>query len=141
MKHQTFLRMTPVQRRTERWKAEITELVLEGVIPATVADLSEIHDFIDGNCLGGFCDEPLDDELQALADDKSDPLDEPGLMSQALQRYSGEVMDAVNIWIEDGGIPARLAALQQSHNEEGHLEDAHRTFYTNRRPFARRGSA
>ncbi len=43
-------------------KREVLDMIDEGVVPADVADFSELHDYTDANCLGGLCDEggPID---------------------------------------------------------------------------------
>lgn len=50
----------------ERVKIEILDDMADGTIPRTVSSFSELHDFVDANCYGGFCDDT------GLADDNSD---------------------------------------------------------------------
>lgn len=38
-------------------KKEILELIENGTIPKTISSFSELHDYIDGNELGGFCED------------------------------------------------------------------------------------
>jgi len=47
----------------ERMKAEIQADIVAGIVPATVSSFSELHDYVDANCYGGFCD---DDYLSSL---------------------------------------------------------------------------
>jgi len=42
----------------ERSKAEILEDMSSGIVPTTVSSFSELHDYVDANVYGGFCDEP-----------------------------------------------------------------------------------
>lgn len=54
--------MTTDLTRIERMIREIQNDIDEGRVPATVATFSELHDYVDANEYGGFCDEWTDDE-------------------------------------------------------------------------------
>ena len=41
----------------EKAKYQILSDIKEGIIPKTIKNLSELHDFVDANYYGGFCDE------------------------------------------------------------------------------------
>lgn len=38
----------------ERMKAEILQDVKAGIVPSTVSEFAELHDFVDANCYGGL---------------------------------------------------------------------------------------
>ena len=41
----------------DKAKKEILSDIKEGIVPDTVTSFSDLHDFVDANCYGGFCDE------------------------------------------------------------------------------------
>ena len=56
----------PTLRKTiERMKQEILDDIEAGRVPADCPSFSSLHDYVDANCYGGFCD---DDEMQILTD-------------------------------------------------------------------------
>lgn len=44
-------------------KAEVTNLMADGIVPRTVKSYSELHDYCDANCLGGLCKDDVCDPL------------------------------------------------------------------------------
>jgi hypothetical protein len=84
----------------KRIKQEVIDDVKAGRVPADCPSFSALHDYVDANCYGGFCE---DDELQALIDhfggrDKNEgmPVD--------LMDYLNAAQTAVDLWIKEGGI-------------------------------------
>jgi hypothetical protein len=52
-------------RIVKRMKAEVVEDVKRGILPTTVQSFSELHDYVDANEYGGFCDgEVIEDERE-----------------------------------------------------------------------------
>ena len=47
-----------IEYAIERSKAEILHDMEHGPLPRTVSSFSELHDYVDANVDGGFCDEP-----------------------------------------------------------------------------------
>jgi len=82
----------------------ILELVSMGTIPNTVANFSELHDFIDANELGGFCDADLQDTFLAIFPKHSDA--DEALVSDAFLDACNTIQNTVNQWIVEGGINA-----------------------------------
>ena len=41
----------------EQMKLEILDDVRNGYVPVSVTHFGDLHDFIDANCYGGFCDD------------------------------------------------------------------------------------
>lgn len=87
---------------------QILELVSTGTIPKTVANFAGLHDYIDANELGGFCDDSLIDTFLAVFP-KGDSDDEEALGSDGLLAASNTVQNAVNKWIIEDGINASYA--------------------------------
>lgn len=85
----------------ERMKTEILADVQNGIVPASVASFSELHDYVDANLYGGT--EALLDGLDAAAPD-TDEGHSTALM--ALCDLANPAMDAVDAWIKAGGIAA-----------------------------------
>lgn len=52
----------------ERCKREILQDIDNGIVPETVSSFSELHDYVDANCYGGFCDddEDYDDDNEEI---------------------------------------------------------------------------
>lgn len=89
--------MTPAELAAAM-KAEITELVAAGTIPADARDFAHLHDFVDANTLGGT--EALWDAL---------PVNEAGDVD------AGDLCDLMNAataevdeWIKAGGLRGEL---------------------------------
>ena len=67
----------------ERMKREILADVRKGVVPVTCKSFSELHDYVDANCYGGFCEEGFDET-------KVDAVN--------------AAQNAVDLWIKAGGL-------------------------------------
>ncbi len=65
-------------------KKELLSDVARGIIPATVASFSELHDFVDANEYGGGCEE-FDGSDEACS-------------------FWNQVQNAIDIWIKEGGL-------------------------------------
>lgn len=91
--------MITAQEFAERMKTEIVALVKDGTIPATVTGFSELHDYVDANCLGGS--EALLDELDA-----AQPQTDEGRRAamNALCDVMNPAIEIVNQWIVEGGL-------------------------------------
>lgn len=72
-----------------RGKQEIAGDVAAGVVPATVATFSELHDYVDANEYGGLCD----DGWLEYADGEWTPETEAG---------ANAVQDALHHWLVAG---------------------------------------
>src|ERR1700726_3754913 len=83
----------------EKMKAEIIEDIQSGVVPNTVADFSELHDYVDANCYGGS--EALLDELDDAAPDTDEG--HHGALMQ-LWEIMNPAMEIVNVWIKSGAV-------------------------------------
>lgn len=69
-------------------KKEIIADVLAGIVPATVASFSDLHDYVDANCYGGMCEENYE------------PSEE--------NDRENNVLNALDLWIKNNGIALYL---------------------------------
>lgn len=82
-------------------KAEVLALIASGTIPATVASFSELHDYVDANCLGG-----TEVMYDALAPDGCD--DATGQAARdAMCDLMNPAHNEVDAWIKAGGHAAK----------------------------------
>jgi len=98
----------------ERIRAEVIEDALDGTIPSTVRDFSELHDFVDANEYGGLCD----DECPFKAS------------SQADTDIINDAQDAISGWLHRGGLLLDLARIQREQPDS--LIPHHSIFSTRR---------
>ena len=67
----------------ERMKREILADVRKGVVPNTCGSFSALHDYVDANCYGGFCEEGFDESKVNATND---------------------AQNAIDLWIRAGGL-------------------------------------
>lgn len=84
----------------ERMKQEIIDDIKAGRVPADCPSFSALHDYVDANCYGGFCEQEV---MQALMDHFGG-LDEDKGMPAALIDYLNEAQNSIDLWIKEGGI-------------------------------------
>ena len=84
----------------ENIKQEILEDVKSGRVPADCPSFSALHDFVDANCYGGFCE---DDVMQALLNHYGGRDENEG-MPDELMDYFNEAQNSIDRWIKEGGI-------------------------------------
>jgi hypothetical protein len=75
-----------------RAKSEIHADVRNGIVPKTVASFAELHDYVDANEYGGFCDEGPDTAWPWDGDD--------ALWSLETQAEMNDVQNALDAWIK-----------------------------------------
>lgn len=66
----------------EKAKKEIIEDIRNGVVPSSVADFGELHDYVDANCYGGICEDDF------IIVNESDNIDDVNY-----------IQDQLNAWI------------------------------------------
>jgi hypothetical protein len=100
-KPNTYCWIPTLDQVTERVKHEILCYVASGIIPPTVKSFSELHDHIDANCLGGFCEDRFADALieHFGGRDKSTEAMPDGMMN-----FMNSMQAAVDTWIAKGGL-------------------------------------
>ncbi len=84
----------------ERMKQEIIEDIKSGQVPANCPSFSALHDYVDANCYGGFCE---DDVMHALTNHFGG-IDENEGMPDALMDYLNDAQNSIDRWIKAGGI-------------------------------------
>ena len=84
----------------ERMKQEIIEDIKAGRVPADCPSFSTLHDYVDANCYGGFCE---DDVMQALTDHFGG-LDENEGMPVSLIDYLNDAQNAIDLWLKEGSV-------------------------------------
>jgi hypothetical protein len=84
----------------ERMKREIKEDVKSGQVPRTVKTFSELHDYVDANEYGGFCD----DEFIYMLTKHFGGLDESTGMPAGMIEFINSAQDSINVWINEGGL-------------------------------------
>lgn len=94
----------------ERMKQEIIDDVGAGQVPADCSSFSELHDHVDANCYGGFCE----DELMQNLIDHFGGRDENEGMPDALMAYLNNAQNAIDRWIKEGGIRKEVSTSTNS---------------------------
>lgn len=82
--------------KIEQMKTEIVEDMGSGRVPHSVRSFSELHDFVDANCYGGFCDDKHCDSLI----ERFGGRDEHEGMPQGLLDLIDAAQDAVDQWLK-----------------------------------------
>jgi len=80
---------------------EVRELLTIGKIPNTVSSFSELHDHIDANELGGFCEDAFVDPLIAYFGGRN-KTDEG--MPDAFLQFMNECQEDVDKWLDVGNL-------------------------------------
>jgi hypothetical protein len=93
----TTTTLPTAEELAEKIKTEVVKLVVGGVIPKTVKGFSELHDYVDANCLGGT--EAMWDALPIHSDGEVD-----GPARDALLDVMNGAMDRVDAWIKAGAL-------------------------------------
>ncbi len=93
----------------KRMKHEIIDDVKAGRVPADCPSFSELHDYVDANCYGGFCEDEL---MQALTDHFRG-LDDTEGMPVTLIDYLNDAQNSIDCWIKEGGA-LKLSLLSAS---------------------------
>ena len=91
---------TTLDESIERMKQEIIEDIKTGRVPADCPSFSALHDYVDANCYGGFCE---DDVMQALTDHFGGH-DENESMPDSLIGYLNDAQNSIDRWFKEGGV-------------------------------------
>lgn len=95
--------MKTLEQVIEQMKVEILEDVSTGRVPKTVASFSELHDYVDANCYGGFCDDDYMKNAWGYDGFMSDDECPDGIQDKVVA-FCNAAQDAIDTWIRDGGI-------------------------------------
>lgn len=83
-------------------QSEVRDLAWDFVIPVDVKSFAELHDYIDANCLGGFCREDFNLPLIAALGGWDDP-DNENPCQNYIDFVTG-VQNGVDAWIRAGNL-------------------------------------
>jgi hypothetical protein len=104
-----------LQETIARMKSEILADIVAGTVPASVSSFSELHDYVDANEYGGFCDddhEPtgrileLQNERDSLTEEQERNWPKAGELEELQEQYTAfanAAQTAVNTWLVAGG--------------------------------------
>lgn len=79
---------------------EIVRLVRDLRIPVDVASFSELHDYIDANELGGFCDDKILDQIN----DHFGGRGSDGDCHEGAVDFMSACQNGVDAWLKDGNL-------------------------------------
>lgn len=92
---------TPIlDESIKRMKKEIIEDIKAGRVPVDCPSFAALHDYVDANCYGGFCEGDL---MQALTEHFGG-IDKDEGMPDALIGYLNDAQNSIDCWIKEGGI-------------------------------------
>lgn len=77
----------------ERMKEEITEDVASGRVPNFVTTFAQLHDYVDANCYGGFCNDYEFSMLSTFFGGDGDSAPD------AMVEFMNEAQTAVDAWL------------------------------------------
>lgn len=92
--------MSMLEETIERMKCEVLADVKSGQVPATVKAFSELHDYVDANEYGGFCDDKFSNALI----EHFGGLDENTGMPLKMLDFINTAQDAIDVWLKEGGL-------------------------------------
>lgn len=98
----------------KRMKCEVVADVLSNLVPAKVGSFSELHNFVDANCYGGFCDDKFANGLVEYFGGLDD-----GGWPQPMIDFINEAQGEIDAWIKRGELKATVVAAQ---NEQSQLQ-------------------
>ena len=78
----------------DRMKAEILADITRGAIPSDIESFSELHDYVDANEYGGFCEEGFADQFG-------------GINSDDFMTHSNDAQNVIDSWLR-AGRPAQV---------------------------------
>lgn len=87
-----------IEEVVARMTQEVMADVYNGRVPFDVKNFSELHDFVDANCYGGFCDDAIADPMiEAFGGRNPD-----GDMPDAAVAFFNEAQDRLSNWLVAG---------------------------------------
>ena len=89
-----------LEETIERMKLEVLSDVKLGKVPATVKAFRELHDYVDANEYGGFCDEEYVDMLTQ----HFGGLNENIGMPEGMLDFINSAQNSIDTWINNGGL-------------------------------------
>jgi len=87
---------TLIDSKTEQIKKEVLADIISGIVPTTVNSFSELHDYVDANCYGSFCE----DEYFEFLIQNFGGRDENEGMPQGMLDFMNQVQDNIDSWLK-----------------------------------------
>jgi len=87
----------------DRMKREILADSEAGIVPQECSSFSELHEAVDANCYGGFCEDAIADALMEHFGGPGEADGMPDALTGSLG-FMNAAQEAVDLWIKDGGI-------------------------------------
>lgn len=81
-----------------RMAEEIRADIASGRVPATVSGFAELHDYVDANEYGGYCEDAFADALI----EEFGGRDEDEGMPQAFLDFINAAQDVIDVWLQEG---------------------------------------
>ncbi len=89
-----------LKKTVERMKREVLDDVKLGQVPSTVKTFAELHNHVDANEYGGFCEDKFTDALI----EHFGGLNEETGMPQEMLDFINSAQNALDTWIKEGGL-------------------------------------
>lgn len=89
-----------LEQTVKRMKREVTNDVKSGRVPIDVKSFAGLHDYVDANEYGRFCEDKFADTLI----EHFGGLNENTGMPQKMLDFINAAQDAIDVWIKDGGL-------------------------------------
>lgn len=96
----TKVTVPPLADTIASMKADIARDMHNGIVPSDVSSFAALHDYVDANEYGGFCEDGLADAMIEHFGGR----DEHEGMPQGMLDYINEAQAAVDQWLKAGGL-------------------------------------
>lgn len=100
MKNETTVAVPTLEQTVQRMKSEVLADVARGQVPNSVASFGDLHDYVDANEYGGFCEDELADAMIAHFGGR----DADEGMPDAFITFMNDAQTAIDTWIKEGGV-------------------------------------
>lgn len=100
MKTENTVAVPTLEQTVERMKREVLADVASGRVPASVASFGDLHDHVDANEYGGFCEDELAEAMIAHFGGR----DADEGMPDAFISFMNDAQTAIDTWIKAGGL-------------------------------------
>lgn len=90
-----------LEQTVARMKSEILADIASGTVPETVSSFSELHDYVDANCYGGFCEDDYIAKAWGVSGFPSDD-DFPENLMDTVVDFENDAQNAVHAWLANG---------------------------------------
>jgi hypothetical protein len=92
-----------------RMKDEILDDMAQELVPRTCASFSELHDYVDANCYGGFCGMEFSQQYGHPSEDG---------YPQELVDLISKAQSIIDTWLRDGGTNSNQSCVSETQQGE-----------------------